>query len=444
MPPSNEELAEQAKEEGNNLFKQNDIDGAIKQYEKAIALCPENPFYHSNRSFAYTMKGEYGKAIDDAMQAVKLNDSFAKAWVRLGVAQYSSKEYEEALTSFEKAKERCEPEHNKLLEECDAHIALCQKAIKNGGGRKDNASSNNASALNVDDAEASDSDSFGASQFENRTLDVSEMNKAPPMCTTAWFWFYCNPGSLSNTIGFIIMIIGFALKYSSPAQDHIECHRNGGQCVTYGLANQLCPRESCAYIYPLSMGLFAFAGGVTNWVAIKMLFDEIPFVYGSGIIPKRFKEIRKVVKNVVLDNFFNEAYLNYYIKKQVKNFPFEEKINEYLDTEDADNMAQKLLKEFMPGMQSFYPTFKPAIKKYVLQVVPLARKTLLKKDLIEDLTKVKESVDAMLTDRMQELTPDKVKQLLEKIMREHLYWLIVWGNVFGGLIGVISSVVGLP
>ena len=39
----------------------------------------------------------------------------------------------------------------------------------------------------------------------------------------------------------------------------------------------------------MAFGLFGFAGGATNWIAIVMLFDEIPGVFGSGIIPKQFK-----------------------------------------------------------------------------------------------------------------------------------------------------------
>ena len=31
---------------------------------------------------------------------------------------------------------------------------------------------------------------------------------------------------------------------------------------------------------------------MTNWLAIKMLFDRIPLLYGSGIILRKFKKIR--------------------------------------------------------------------------------------------------------------------------------------------------------
>lgn len=33
----------------------------------------------------------------------------------------------------------------------------------------------------------------------------------------------------------------------------------------------------------------------------------------------------------------------------------------------------------------------------------------------------------------------KVKELVEDMIRTHLGWLVVWGNLFGGLIGLICQ-----
>ena len=33
-------------------------------------------------------------------------------------------------------------------------------------------------------------------------------------------------------------------------------------------------------------------------------------------------------------------------------------------------------------------------------------------------------------------------QLIEDVIREHLGWLIVWGNVFGGTIGLVAQAAG--
>jgi uncharacterized membrane protein YheB (UPF0754 family) len=51
-------------------------------------------------------------------------------------------------------------------------------------------------------------------------------------------------------------------------------------------------------------------------------------------------------------------------------------------------------------------------------------------------------VDQLLSAKLEELTPEKVKQMMEEVMREHLGWLIVWGNIFGGAIGLLSHALG--
>jgi uncharacterized membrane protein YheB (UPF0754 family) len=50
-----------------------------------------------------------------------------------------------------------------------------------------------------------------------------------------------------------------------------------------------------------------------------------------------------------------------------------------------------------------------------------------------------DSVEALITRRLEELTPKMVKELVQELIKEHLGWLVVWGGVFGGLIGLISS-----
>jgi len=43
---------------------------------------------------------------------------------------------------------------------------------------------------------------------------------------------------------------------------------------------------------------------------------------------------------------------------------------------------------------------------------------------------------------LEELTPERVKEMMEEVIREHLGWLIVWGNVFGALIGLSARALG--
>ncbi len=50
-----------------------------------------------------------------------------------------------------------------------------------------------------------------------------------------------------------------------------------------------------------------------------------------------------------------------------------------------------------------------------------------------------EQVDTLVQRRLEELTPQLVKEIMQQMIREHLGWLVVWGGVFGGLIGLVTS-----
>ena len=60
-------------------------------------------------------------------------------------------------------------------------------------------------------------------------------------------------------------------------------------------------------------GLFALSGGVTNWLAVHMLFEKIPFIYGSGVIPSRFEDFKLGIKELIVNEFFT--------REQIDRFP---------------------------------------------------------------------------------------------------------------------------
>merc|ERR1711933_12408 len=160
--------------------------------------------------------------------------------------------------------------------------------------------------------------------------------------------------------------------------------------------------------------MFAIGGGVTNWVAIKMLFDKIPLVYGSGIIPAQYEGIRRVVKNVIMKNFFDETFLNYYVKDKVLNMDIKGKLEDFCKSEKMEKILQGV---FGNDAGMLVPIVKPHIVKVGARLAPLIKDKIRSMDLMKDLDSAKVEVDKMLTDRMLELTPDKVKVLLEEIMR---------------------------
>ena len=51
---------------------------AIELYTQAISKNPTSSVYFSNRAFAHIKLEEYGSAIEDASQALKINPSYVK------------------------------------------------------------------------------------------------------------------------------------------------------------------------------------------------------------------------------------------------------------------------------------------------------------------------------------------------------------------------------
>ena len=64
-------------------------------------------------------------------------------------------------------------------------------------------------------------------------------------------------------------------------------------------------------------GLFALSGGLTNWLAIHMLFEKIPFLYGSGVIPERFEEFKQGIKELILTEFFSLTSINKFLESKI-------------------------------------------------------------------------------------------------------------------------------
>ncbi len=65
-------------------------------------------------------------------------------------------------------------------------------------------------------------------------------------------------------------------------------------------------------VYVLNTGLFALSGGITNWLAVHMLFERIPGLYGSGVIQLRFTDFKLAIRNLIMEQFFNQANIEAY------------------------------------------------------------------------------------------------------------------------------------
>ena len=195
----------------------------------------------------------------------------------------------------------------------------------------------------------------------------------------------------------------------------------------------------------LMTGLFAFSGGATNWIAIPMLFEKIPLLYGSGIIPNRFEEFKRGIKKLIMDEFFNDDNITYFLqqtqdksKASIQSKIDYEQIFEKLTDAIISSQLGNMLGMF-GGKKALEPLKAPVIEKLseITQQIIEAPDGNLSASNLDDFSN---QIETILDSRLQELTPIQVKNIIQDIIKSHLGWLVVWGGLFGGIIGLAISI----
>ena len=78
------------------------------------------------------------------------------------------------------------------------------------------------------------------------------------------------------------------------------------------IAGYLIPGDTGRIVFEI--GIFATAGAITNWLAIHMLFERVPGLYGSGVIPSRFEEFKNGIQNLIMGQFFNKENIDKFLR----------------------------------------------------------------------------------------------------------------------------------
>ncbi len=207
-------------------------------------------------------------------------------------------------------------------------------------------------------------------------------------------------------------------------------------------------------VYVLNTGLFALSGGITNWLAVHMLFERVPGFYGSGVIPLRFEEFKLGIRALVMDQFFRQADLESFfhgsgdtsdkvaqqLKQAVANLDLEQAFESLLDIIMGSSFGgmlgmlggrdalSSLKTPFTEKMQEFFE--EQFSQSEFRDQVESALKSALDDDAIRS------NLESLIDQRLSQMTPQKVKEILQTMIRKHLGWLVVWGCVLGGVIGL--------
>ncbi len=189
-------------------------------------------------------------------------------------------------------------------------------------------------------------------------------------------------------------------------------------------------------------GMFALSGSITNWLAIHMLFEKVPFLYGSGVIPNRFEDFKAAIKNLIIEQFFTREHIEKFFESTGANpaesitnkIDFDRVFNGLTEAIGSSQLGGML--SMVGGVKALEPLREPVKEKLKVIIAELAEDQLSngsEGDLVDNLlAKIAQIIDK----RLEELTPENVKKIVQDMIREHLGWLVVWGGVFGGAIGL--------
>ena len=205
------------------------------------------------------------------------------------------------------------------------------------------------------------------------------------------------------------------------------------------------------------VGLFALSGAVTNALAVHMLFEKVPFLYGSGVVENRFSEFKNGIHALIMEQFFTKENLQKFFEEEITSKKSNFDLSPILEKTDFspafDSLKQAVLESPFGGMLGMFggesalePLQEPFVNKLKDAIIGISKNESFQSSLHESLGSsnvsddIFEKVSLIVNTRLEELTPKMVKEIVQKMIKEHLGWLVIWGGVFGGLIGLISSV----
>lgn len=205
------------------------------------------------------------------------------------------------------------------------------------------------------------------------------------------------------------------------------------------------------------IGIFALSGAITNWLAIYMLFEKVPGLYGSGVIPSRFEEFKEGIYKLIMNEFFTQENINKFLRKNLQEKSFHLDLKPVLENVDYHTVFEKLIQVIenskLGGMLNMFggakiltPLEKPFTDKMKETLSQIIGNKEVKKIFNEVASKnIEENIipkiESIVKTRLDELTPKMVKEIIQEMIRKHLGWLVVWGGVFGGFIGLITALI---
>eukprot|EP00116_Pleurobrachia_bachei_P009079 sb/3469341/ len=171
-----------------------------------------------------------------------------------------------------------------------------------------------------------------------------------------------------------------------------------------------------------AFGLFGFAGGVTNWLAIRMLFEKIPFLIGSGVLLSNFAEIRDNVKRTTMETYFDPGPLSNYVTQKTEiilnSIQFEDTVRDIMTCPEVQAMISDKVDEMFTTPQGLIfgvVLNKDKVKEGVLisvenagsEMVPVIGELVKNSEFLDE-DRLRDQIDKLITAKLMEMQPKNI------------------------------------
>ena len=202
------------------------------------------------------------------------------------------------------------------------------------------------------------------------------------------------------------------------------------------------------YPFIIITGVFALSGSITNWIAIHMLFEKIPLLYGSGVILDKFEDIKLGIKNLILQELFTETQINNFLLDNkvstsetiINKIDFDKVFLGLVEAIEGSQLGGMLA--MVGGRKALDPLKDPFTKKLKIIIEDFVTENTSNENSSETTASLLLKIENILDTRLADLSPEDIKIIIQKMIKEHLGWLVVWGGFFGGFLGLVLSPIG--